>query len=161
MSWQQVITLIVIPVLSALGAGGLIQVILKRGWDRQDRQREEEKEKEKHERNEDNRKIFKEEAAVIFEAIEKQGHQIQTLIDADKKHGASLVSVLRDRLQQLNRYCYKKGYTTQEERENFEEMYNSYKDLGGNGVMVNTHERFFKLPSQEEYEFKLRLNKEK
>ena len=74
------------------------------------------------------------------------------MLEADDIHKASLQAVLRDRLYQLNRYCTKKKFTTQDERDNFNNMYDKYHQLRENGVMDVTKEKFMNLPFQEEYE---------
>lgn len=41
-----------------------------------------------------------------------------------------------------------KGYAPIYVRENFENVYNQYKNLGGNGVMTDIHEKFRALPTK-------------
>lgn len=75
---------------------------------------------------------------------------INKSIKASKEHEKALEdgmkSLLRDRILQLARECIRKGYATLEERENFEAMYESYKSLGGNGVIEDVAEQFHELP---------------
>lgn len=57
-------------------------------------------------------------------------------------------AMLRDRIYQLYRYCNEKGYASLAERENFENMYQQYHNLGANGVMDDYHKKFFELPTE-------------
>ena len=55
------------------------------------------------------------------------------------------------RAQMINDYnhCQDKGFAPIYARENFENVYKQYKNLGGNGVMTDIHDKFFALPTQE------------
>ena len=159
MEWYQIISTIIVPVLSVIGAGGIISALMKRRWDRQDKQAAEKEEEQLNKRKEQMREVFREEITCVEDkmhklnsAIDKQGEQIEKMLEADDIHKASLQAVLRDRLYQLNRYCTKKKFTTQDERDNFNNMYDKYHQLRENGVMDVTREKFMNLPFQEEYE---------
>lgn len=55
---------------------------------------------------------------------------------------------LRADLYRLFDECQKKGYATQDERNNFINLYEKYHNLGANGVMDDIHNQFLELPSQ-------------
>lgn len=57
-------------------------------------------------------------------------------------------ALLRDRLLQSYKYYTTKGYADFEDRDNFENMYCQYHNLGQNGVMDDMHRRFLELPTQ-------------
>lgn len=57
-------------------------------------------------------------------------------------------AILRDRLYQSYNHFVDKGYAPLYARENFENMYQQYHNLGKNGVMDDVHARFFELPSE-------------
>ena len=59
-----------------------------------------------------------------------------------------LQAILRDRLIQLYRTCNKLEYANITDRENFQNMYNQYHNLGANGVMDDIKEKFFDLPTE-------------
>lgn len=59
-------------------------------------------------------------------------------------------ALLRDRLQQLYRYCKQKGCASDNDRRNFNNMYTQYHALGVNGVMDDTRDKFFALPIGED-----------
>lgn len=59
-----------------------------------------------------------------------------------------LQAILRDRLIQLYRTCNKMEYANITDRENFQNMYNQYHNLGANGVMDDIKEKFFDLPTE-------------
>lgn len=88
---------------------------------------------------------------VISEEIKPLKEDIANLKETDELQRSGLQAVLRDRLYRLNKDCVGKGYTTQEDRDNFENMYDKYHTLGANGVMDVTHDKFFELPYEEEY----------
>ncbi|MDE6020172.1 MAG: hypothetical protein K2H01_04120 [Ruminococcus sp.] len=59
-------------------------------------------------------------------------------------------ALLRDRmLHSYNKYT-ELGYTPIYAKENFENMYQQYHKLGGNGVMTQLHIEFMKLPTEKE-----------
>lgn len=61
-------------------------------------------------------------------------------------------ALLRDRLiDQYNRYS-EKGYAPIYAKENFENMWKQYHNLGVNGVMDGVHENFMSLPDRPEDE---------
>ena len=55
-------------------------------------------------------------------------------------------ALLRDRLIQSYNYYMDKGYAPIYARENFENMWQQYHDLGQNGVMDGLRRRFHELP---------------
>lgn len=60
-------------------------------------------------------------------------------------------ALLRDRLlNQYNKYM-EKGYAPIYAKENFENMWYQYHNLGKNGVMDDKHKEFMNLPDKEEW----------
>ena len=61
-------------------------------------------------------------------------------------------ALLRDRmLHNYNKYM-EQGYAPIFAKENFENMYQQYHGLGGNGVMTQLHTAFMELPTDKETE---------
>lgn len=59
-------------------------------------------------------------------------------------------ALLRDRmLHSYNKYI-DQGYAPIFAKENFENMYKQYHELGGNGVMTQLHVTFMELPTEKE-----------
>ncbi len=59
-------------------------------------------------------------------------------------------ALLRDRmLHNYNKYS-EQGYAPIYAKENFENMYQQYHELGGNGVMTQLHIEFMELPTERE-----------
>lgn len=59
-------------------------------------------------------------------------------------------ALLRDRLiSEYNKY-HDKGYAPIYARENFENMWTQYHNLGKNGVMDDVHDKFMELPTEKE-----------
>ena len=62
-------------------------------------------------------------------------------------------ALLRDRmLHNYNKYI-EGGYAPIYAKENFENMYQQYRSLGGNGVMTQLHAEFMELPSNKEEKY--------
>lgn len=55
-------------------------------------------------------------------------------------------ALLRDRMLYSYGKCMEQGYAPVYVRENFENMYQQYRELGGNGVMKQLHATFMDLP---------------
>lgn len=79
----------------------------------------------------------------------------RSIIDRMKRQDArqkalefGVQALLRDRML----YCYNKyidaGYAPIYAKENYENMYKQYHELGGNGVMTHLHEEFMALPTE-------------
>ena len=58
-------------------------------------------------------------------------------------------ALLRDRLLSTYNEYSKKGYAPIYAKENFENMWTQYHNLGKNGVMDDKHEEFMSLPDKE------------
>ena len=82
--------------------------------------------------------------------IEEKNSRIeQELISINsqiKKINHSDLILMKDRILQSCRYFISKGYITMSARENITEMYDCYKDMGGNGVGKMMYEHAMKLP---------------
>lgn len=59
-------------------------------------------------------------------------------------------ALLRDRLYEVYSLAKKDGGSSHFERENFNNMYVQYHNLGANGVMDDIHDKFFKMPIKDE-----------
>jgi len=68
---------------------------------------------------------------------------------------------LRNQLFASYRHCVKVGYRTLEDTENWEYMYNSYIDLGGNGFIPTLREQFLRIPMEDFGVLKVTNTKEK
>lgn len=58
---------------------------------------------------------------------------------------AGVQALLRNSLYHLYNECRHKGYATQSDRQNFENMYKQYHNLGANGVMDDTRKKFLAI----------------
>ena len=61
-------------------------------------------------------------------------------------------AILRDRLYQAYNHFTEKGHAPLYARENFENMYQQYHNLGKNGVMDDIRKKFLELPSEPQEE---------
>lgn len=57
-------------------------------------------------------------------------------------------ALLRDRLYDKYEHYSELGYAPIRARENFENMWNQYHNLGENGVMDDIHVKFMELPTE-------------
>lgn len=57
-------------------------------------------------------------------------------------------ALLRDRLYDKYEFYKEKGYAPIRARENFENMWTQYHNLGKNGVMDDIHIKFMELPTE-------------
>lgn len=55
---------------------------------------------------------------------------------------------LRSDLYRIFNECQTKGYASQDERNNFINLYEKYHNLGANGVMDDIHNQFLELPAK-------------
>lgn len=63
---------------------------------------------------------------------------------------AGVQALLRDRLIAEYNEALRKGYAHIYDKENFENMYAQYHNLGANGVMDEIREKYKKLPTEKE-----------
>lgn len=59
-------------------------------------------------------------------------------------------ALLRDRMLHSYHKYTELGHAPVYVKENFQNMYNQYHELGGNGVMTQLHIEFMKLPTESE-----------
>lgn len=77
---------------------------------------------------------------------EEREELIKQIKNENKEMKEGMQALLRDRLYELNGKCLRKRYATVSEKENFDNMYNRYHNLGQNGVMDATYKKFMTLP---------------
>ena len=89
------------------------------------------------------------------EKFDEKLDTIMECLDELKKNGPEEYQVLKKGVQAILRRdmlteykeAKKKRYSTLEEKENFNNMYNAYHNLGENGVMDKVHEEYLEMPS--------------
>lgn len=75
--------------------------------------------------------------------------RIKKKLDDNKALQTGMQALLRHELYELHhQYCEKLGYAPVSVKEDFENMYTQYHNLGQNGVMDGIREEFQKLPTQ-------------
>ena len=135
-----------VSLLTLFGVGKIVSDFLDEKKERRKENSAEAKQAQKAERMEAVREVVQAELKPLHAEIENIGKDVKELQESDKTQKESLQSILRDRLYELNSTCFHKGFATLDERENFENMYQKYHNLGMNGVMDDIHTKFFKLP---------------
>lgn len=89
--------------------------------------------------------------------LKSREEEISELKESDTLAKEGIQAILRDRLLQLYRFCTEtrceqdisKAYSTDDEKKNFENMYQKYHSLGANGVMTVKFDHFMELPDYE------------
>lgn len=79
------------------------------------------------------------------------GHVTSTVVIKSKEVASlkkGLQSLLRRQLRLEYRRYVTQGWCSEEDRDDFEYMYQQYHNLGANGVMDDLREKFLDLPTQ-------------
>lgn len=142
MNTYQIISLVV-SILSLLGFGTIFKILITESHEKKKAQSAEAKAQAKKEKQDEMREVVREEIASIKAELNKI--QESNILERE-----ALQASLRDRLYSIYRMCAMRGYTSKEERDNFENIYKSYHKIFENGVMEDTHKRFFAISSEEE-----------
>lgn len=87
----------------------------------------------------------------VTEAVNKE---IDLLKDDSNKTKAGLQALLRSELIAMFNKWTEKGYAPIYARENFENCYQRYHELGANGVMNDIYHKFHDLPTEESVKVK-------
>ena len=143
MTTYQIINLVV-SILSLLGFGTIFKIIITESHEKKKAQSAEAKAIAKKEKQDEMREVVREEIAPIKK-------ELKDLSESNILEREALQASLRDRLYSIYRVCAMRGYTSKEDRDNFENIYKSYHKIFENGVMEDTHKRFFAIASEEEF----------
>ena len=73
------------------------------------------------------------------------GSFIWLQVKQNKAMKEGMKAILHDSLLRSYHACKRQGYATSDDRDNFEQMYNQYHALGGNGVMKDVRDKFLAL----------------
>ena len=83
---------------------------------------------------------------------EEREQLVNEIKNENKEMREGMQALLRDRLYELNGKCIRKKYASVSEKENFENMYKRYHNLGQIGVMDATYKKFMSLPLKDKGE---------
>lgn len=84
--------------------------------------------------------------------IQEINISLREINETMKATAAGTVTLLRDRMKCSLEYCKRQGFKTSADWSNWKELYNSYKELGGNHFKeyVNSwHEEMSNLPTHD------------
>lgn len=100
----------------------------------------------------DGLKTLRTEVIKIRDDLEKRIEETNSKL-AEQKESIKVLKAgeqasLRNDLLALHEKCIEKKFATISEKDNFENMYQSYHALGKNGVMNNNREEMMKLPQE-------------
>ena len=82
---------------------------------------------------------------ILIKKINSRVKETSTKNDSIEK---GIQALLRAQMVTDFNHYMDKGFAPIYARENFENCYQQYKCLGGNGVMTNIHQKFMDLPTQ-------------
>ena len=149
-TWSIIITFIVATVIET-AIGTTVGLVIKHQWNKHqaEKQRLKELEAEQFANAEDKRrKVMKEtihqEMSNIRESFKQDIIPLKEDIELMKK---GMQKDIKRSLRQDGEAMVRRGYATQLEKTEFDELYWSYHNLGRNGVIDFLHEEVMKLPN--------------
>lgn len=86
--------------------------------------------------------------AVLGYLIKKINARVKQASSKNDAIELGVQALLRSQMIDDYNHYVEKGYAPIYARENFENCYLQYKNLGGNGVMTDIHQKFQQLPTQ-------------
>lgn len=139
-SWLPVVSF----VFSLLAIPTLAGLIWKDIYERKKENSEKRKKEKKKEFQENVREVIKEENKPIKDSIGEIDKKIDLVSDG------TLCS-LRNDIKNCYYDCLEKGYRNDYDFQNIHDLYEAYKNLGGNSFITDIMIRFDKLPPKDEY----------
>jgi len=98
---------------------------------------------------------------LVVNSVKKRQQQAKLIAEElskkDEVVKRGIQALLRHELYDLYNEYYPKGYAPLDVKNDFENIYMGYHNLGKNGVMDGMHERFMGLPEYDKREVKQRL----
>lgn len=91
-------------------------------------------------------------SGILIEVFRRLFKKISDNESKTKAIQMGVQALLRDRLIDEYNHALKKGYAHIYDKENFENMYNQYHNLGANGVMDEIRDKYRELPTEKEDE---------
>lgn len=141
---------IIISILSLLGVGTIFKMFWEDRREQRKAKSEEEKAKIKKEKQTEMREVVSDELASIKKDISKLGNQMEL-------NTTGTITLLRDRMKCSLNYCRRMGHASATDKANWMELYNSYRNLGGNHFREYVDQwksEMENLPTEEEQERK-------
>lgn len=91
---------------------------------------------------------------LLYKAIMKERKERKAEAAAKAKEDEAIKlgvqALLRDRIIQAHNYCMREGFCPIHDRDNINNLYNRYHDLGGNGTVTHLVECVNRLPTDED-----------
>lgn len=133
MVWYEILALIGLPTLGGLIFADIYARIKVSG--------KKVKERHKKESREEIEKVIEKQLSPIAENLEKLNSSINILEEA-------VCSSLRNNLLDSYKISQEKGYRSMKDTENWEHLYCSYKNLGGNSFIDNLRKDFYHIDAE-------------
>lgn len=149
MPWYNIITLI----FSALGLSTIVGLFWKDLHDKKAKEREENSDRIKKQKKQEQKDAIREVLDEVFApACTTMGVRLDVLDKKIDLLSGGTLSALRNDILKNYYQCRDKGYRNDYDFANMHDLYESYKDLGGNSFITDIMERFDALPTKEEYQ---------
>ena len=94
---------------------------------------------------------------VQLQVLNKRFDHVDSVLDI---HGEANLASLRNDILNFYYLCVDKGYRSDEDYTNMDDMYKAYVKLDGNSFIEDKIKEFKKLPTKEQYKKKLKENNE-
>lgn len=149
MTLYQVLTLCGVGALTSAIAVAIIEGIKK--WIERKREGSIEMRKKKEQQREEVIASISDKLDGVSKKIDERIDKLDTRIDELSNHmtkntDKGLQALLRNKLYEIYDYWMPKSYAPTDVKENFQNLYNMYHQLGTNGVMDKKREAFLALP---------------
>lgn len=135
MTTYQIITM-VLSALSILGVGTMLTTLWKENHNKRLKKKEEQSSEHlqamKKKNEEEYRVVLKEELAPIVQTINDTKKDVNEVKEDLKCNTIGTVTLLRDRMKSSLDRCVAQGYISSSDLANWNELFNTYKSLGGN-----------------------------
>lgn len=145
------ITISILSICASIGLFEGIKLIIKKKAEKKIKDKENmeklARQQLENNRKEDLLKIVNNAMTLSIEPALKKLDNIQEDMNHIK---IGLQASLRNDLYQLYNSCSRKGFADIQDREDFENIYQQYHQLGANGVMDNIRKKFLNLPIEKE-----------
>lgn len=144
---------IIISTLSLLGLGFIMENFWRDRREKRQEKTEEAKKRAKKERQDEFREVLK--------PVEDSLSEISKKLDTDT---TGTVTLLRDRMKATLDFCKSRGWASSSDKANWNELYNSYKQLGGNHFIEYVDqwkEEMRNLLTEDEYKAAKKANSKK
>lgn len=148
---------LLLTIWSVLGLGSVMGSLIKHWIDKRRKKKEQLEDDhdtvQKQKRDEETRCLIRSELKQVSEKIDKLQEDVTNIQGQAALNAEGSVTLLRDRMKCSLNYCKRQGYKTWDDARNWNELFKTYTNLGGNHFReyVNSwKEEMDALPTRDE-----------